>query len=59
MRFVWERFKIIIEPSSAVPVAPLLNGQLAVRGLTVGVILSGGNVDLEPFFQALSARWLT
>ena len=58
MRFVWERVKIVIEPSGAVPVAPLLNGQLDVRGLQVGVILSGGNVDLEPLFQALSARWL-
>jgi threonine dehydratase len=58
LRFVWERFKILIEPSSAVPVAPVLNGRLAVRGLKVGIILSGGNVDLEPFFQSLSARWL-
>jgi threonine dehydratase len=58
MRFVWERLKIVIEPSSAVPVAPLLTGRLDVRGLRVGVILTGGNVDLEPFFQAVSARWL-
>jgi threonine dehydratase len=58
LRFVWERFKIIIEPSSAVPVAPILNGRLPVRGLKVGIILSGGNVDLDPFFQSLSARWL-
>jgi len=46
MRFIWERMKILIEPSSAVAVAPLLTGQLDVAGLTVGVILSGGNVDL-------------
>ena len=58
LRFVWERFKIVIEPSSAVPVAPLLNGRLDVAGLRVGVILSGGNVDLEPFFAALAGRWL-
>ena len=32
MRFVWERFKIVIEPSGAVPVAPVLTGQLPVRG---------------------------
>jgi len=57
MRFVWERFKIVIEPSSAVPVAPVLNGSLDVRGLKVGIIISGGNVDLEPLFQALAARW--
>jgi threonine dehydratase len=47
MRAVWERMKILIEPSSAVPVAALLNGGLDVRGQRVGVILSGGNVDLD------------
>lgn len=46
MRFVWERAKIVIEPSAAVPVAALLEGKLHARGLRVGVILSGGNVDL-------------
>ncbi|WP_435022073.1 pyridoxal-phosphate dependent enzyme [Tundrisphaera sp. TA3] len=58
MRFVWERFKIIIEPSCAVPVAPVYNGQLPVEGLRVGIIITGGNVDLEPFFQSLAAKWL-
>lgn len=58
MRFVWERFKIIIEPSCAVPVAPILNGALDVRGLRVGIIITGGNVDLDPLFQALAAKWL-
>jgi threonine dehydratase len=47
MRHVWERMKIVIEPSSAVPVAALLEGRLDVRGRRIGVILSGGNVDLE------------
>jgi threonine dehydratase len=58
MRFVWERMKILIEPSSAVAVAPVLNGALDVKGLRVGVLLSGGNVDLDPMFQALAAKWL-
>ncbi len=58
MRFVWERLKIIIEPSSAVAVAPVLTGRLPVAGKKVGVILSGGNVDLDPFFRALAAQWL-
>jgi len=58
MRFVWERFKMIIEPSCAVPVAPILNGQLDVKGLRVGVIITGGNVDLSPMFDALAAKWL-
>lgn len=46
MRFVWERMKIVIEPSAAVPVAVALSGRLDLRGKRVGVILSGGNVDL-------------
>ena len=47
MRFVWERVKIIIEPSAAVAVAVLWEKKIDLRGLNVGVILSGGNVDLE------------
>jgi threonine dehydratase len=58
MRFVWERFKMIIEPSSAVPVAPVLNRQVPVEGLRVGIIITGGNADLEPLFQALATKWL-
>lgn len=46
MRYVWERMKIIIEPSSAVPIAALLDGRLDVSGQRVGVVLTGGNVDL-------------
>jgi threonine dehydratase len=58
LRFVWERLKIVIEPSSAVPVAPVLTGKVPVTGLRVGIILSGGNIDVEPMFQALAAAWL-
>ncbi|MGH8307548.1 MAG: pyridoxal-phosphate dependent enzyme [Gammaproteobacteria bacterium] len=47
MRYVWERMKIIIEPSSAVVVAALRDGLIDVKGLQVGVILTGGNVDLD------------
>lgn len=47
MRLVYERMKIIIEPSSAVPVAALIENKLDVKGKTVGIILSGGNVDLK------------
>ena len=46
MRYVWERMKIVIEPSSAVPIAALLDDRLQVSGRRVGVILTGGNVDL-------------
>jgi len=58
MRFLWERLKIVVEPSSAVAVAPVLLGKLPVRGQRVGIIVSGGNVDVEPLFQALAARSL-
>lgn len=47
MKFVWERVKIIIEPSSAVAVAVLWEKKIDLSRLKVGVILSGGNVDLE------------
>jgi threonine dehydratase len=47
MKLVWERMKIIIEPSAAVPVAALLVHPDRFRDRRVGVILSGGNVDLD------------
>lgn len=47
MKLVWERMKIIIEPSSAVPLAAILEGKIAVEGKRVGIIISGGNVDLD------------
>jgi threonine dehydratase len=47
MRHIWERMKIVIEPSAAVTLGALLEGTLPVSGLRVGVILSGGNVDLS------------
>lgn len=46
MKFIWERVKIVIEPSSAVAVAVLWEKKIDLAGLKVGVILSGGNVDL-------------
>jgi threonine dehydratase len=56
MRFVWERLKIVIEPSSAVAVAPILHGQVAVAELRVGIILTGGNVDLDLLFSKWERR---
>lgn len=47
MRHVWERMKIVIEPSAAVPVGALLEGKIDLSGQRVGVILSGGNADLD------------
>ena len=46
MHYVWERMKIVIEPSSAVPIAVVLDGRLDLAGQRIGVILTGGNVDL-------------
>ena len=47
MKFIWERAKIIIEPSAAVAIGVLWERKIDLTGLKVGVILSGGNVDLE------------
>jgi threonine dehydratase len=46
MQMIWERMKIIVEPSSAVPLAAVLEGKVVVAGKKTGIILSGGNVDL-------------
>jgi threonine dehydratase len=53
MRHIFERMKIVAEPSAAVPLAVLLSNQLDVAGKEAGVILSGGNMDLSRFFEGL------
>jgi threonine dehydratase len=47
MRFLWTRMKLVVEPSGAVPLAALLADPDAFREMRVGVIVSGGNVDLD------------
>jgi threonine dehydratase len=47
MRLLWEELKIIIEPSCAVPYAAILEGKVKVIGRRTGIILTGGNVDLD------------
>jgi threonine dehydratase len=47
MRMIWERMKIIVEPSAAVPLAVVLENKKKFLGKRIGLILSGGNVDLE------------
>ena len=47
MRHVWERMKIIIEPSCAVPLAAVLRYPELFAGLNVGIVLTGGNVDVD------------
>ena len=53
MRYTWERMKILIEPSSAVPLAALLDNKTDAGNKRIGIILSGGNVDLDhiPWLQ--------
>ncbi len=47
MRFLWERMKLVVEPTGALATAGVLSGPLEVRGRRVGIIVSGGNVDLK------------
>ena len=47
MRAIWETMKIIVEPSGAVPYAAILEGKIDCRSKRVGIILTGGNVDLD------------
>lgn len=47
MKLIWERMKIIVEPSSAVPFGAILDNPETFRGKRTGVILSGGNVNLD------------
>lgn len=56
MRFLWERMKIVVEPSGAVSLAGVVSGQVPVRGKRIGAILTGGNYDLEEFFQLVQAK---
>ncbi|MEO0409228.1 MAG: threo-3-hydroxy-L-aspartate ammonia-lyase [Cyanobacteria bacterium P01_A01_bin.135] len=52
-RFLWERLKLVVEPTGALAAAALYSGRVKASGARVGVILSGGNVDIPAFVQ----RW--
>lgn len=54
MRFLWERMKLVVEPSGAVSLAGFLKLKNEISGKRVGIILSGGNVDLSDFFEKYS-----
>ncbi|MBD3660623.1 MAG: pyridoxal-phosphate dependent enzyme, partial [Arenibacter algicola] len=54
MRLIWERMKIIVEPSAAVPLAAVLNNKAVFVNQKVGMIISGGNVDLDAYLNKLS-----
>ena len=55
MRLVWDVLKVIVEPSSAVPLAAVLEKKVSVAGKSVAIILSGGNVDLDNLPWAAAA----
>ena len=47
MKLTWKRMKIVIEPSCAVPLAVILKNAEVFAGKRVGVVITGGNVDLD------------
>ena len=56
MRFYWERMKLVVEPSGAVALAGLLYGDITpslIKEKRIGIVLSGGNIDLSNFFLKL------
>ena len=62
MRFLWERMKLVVEPSGAVPLAglfKLVEGELKdlYRDKSIGIIISGGNIDLSEFFDFISTSY--
>ena len=56
MRLLWERAKLVVEPSAAVPLAAVLEHPEPFAGRRVGIILSGGNVDLDRLPGMLAGR---
>ena len=56
MKFYWERMKIVVEPSGAVPLAGILSGNIEsplIKNKRIGIVISGGNIDLTDFFSTL------
>jgi threo-3-hydroxy-L-aspartate ammonia-lyase len=56
MFYLWERLKLVVEPTGALGAAAAMEGATPIRGARVGVVLSGGNVDLAQVGQWISAR---
>ena len=56
MQFLWERMKLVVEPSGAVSLAGVLSGQVDLGSERAGIIISGGNVDVTDFFIRLRRR---
>jgi len=51
MQFLWEHMKLVIEPSGAVSLAGVLSKQISIKNKRVGIMISGGNIDLTDFFN--------
>jgi len=56
MQFIWERMKLVVEPSGAVSLAGVLSKQVDLGSRRVGIIISGGNIDLTEFFAKIRQR---
>ena len=56
MFYLWERLKVVVEPTGALGAAAAIEGSTPIRGARVGVVLSGGNVDLSQVAQWIGAR---
>jgi len=54
--YLWERLKLVVEPTGALAAAALLEGGLDAKGMRVGVVLSGGNVDLQALSSLIPRR---
>jgi threo-3-hydroxy-L-aspartate ammonia-lyase len=57
MLFIWERMKLIVEPTGTLAAAAVFEGKMDVKGKRVGVILSGGNVDLGQAAKWINGSW--
>ncbi len=53
MQFLWEKMKLVVEPSGAVSLAGVLSKQIDLKAKRVGILISGGNIDLTDFFARM------
>jgi len=59
MKFYWERMKLVVEPSGAVSLAGIFSGNIEsplIKNKRIGIIISGGNIDLSDFFSTLKKK---
>ena len=56
MEWIYSRLKIVVEPTGAVPFAAVMKNELKLKNKRIGIILSGGNVDMDHFFDVLRKK---